>query len=112
MISSFDNFISYGPQAIASNPPLLDMLIDIFQTSMTSEALGAEDRNSACKLAESMFLNLRGLIDRVRALPFPSHHSDTVTGCSYHPRPVSRYHHPQKRRGRADHNFFSISACA
>lgn len=35
----------------------------MFETVMTSRNLGAEDRCCACKLAEAMLLNLRGIID-------------------------------------------------
>lgn len=41
------------------------MLIDMFDTAMTSPSLGADDRVAACKLGEAMLLYLRGNIDEV-----------------------------------------------
>lgn len=69
MLGALDNFISYGSEAFAQNPQYLDIAIDIFETAMSSTALGAADRITACKLAESVLLNLRGAADRVRAHP-------------------------------------------
>lgn len=68
MLGSLDNFISYGSEVFAQNPKYLDMIVDIFETAMTSSALGATDRVTACSLGESVMLNLRGACDRVRGI--------------------------------------------
>jgi hypothetical protein len=64
MIASLDNFISFGGDTFASQPEYLDRLLDIFESAMTSTQLGATDRMHACKLAESVMLNIRGRSDR------------------------------------------------
>ena len=65
MLTSLDNFISYGGDVIASNAQYLGMILDIFETTMQSLNLGAVDRVAACKLAESVLLNMRGKVDSV-----------------------------------------------
>ena len=42
------------------------MLLDIFETTMQSAALGAADRVTAFRLGESILLNMRGRADKVR----------------------------------------------
>lgn len=66
MLPALDNFISYGPEAFKSNADYRRMVLDIYTTAMNSDQLGENDRVNGCKLAESMFLNLRGHIDEVR----------------------------------------------
>ena len=39
------------------------MLVDIYTTSINSDHLGENDAVNGCKLAESMLLNLRGMVD-------------------------------------------------
>ena len=73
MLPSLDNFISYGGQHIAQTPAYIQMLVEIFDTTITSPHLGAEERCCACKIAESMLLNMRGTIDQVRCARLPTH---------------------------------------
>ncbi|KAJ7250056.1 armadillo-type protein [Mycena haematopus] len=63
MLPSLDNFVSYGSDVIKTRPDYQRMLLDIYQTSITSEQLGENDRVNGCKLAESILLNLRGSVD-------------------------------------------------
>ncbi|KAJ7019445.1 armadillo-type protein [Mycena alexandri] len=63
MLPSLDNFVSYGSDVIKTRPEYQRMLLDIYQTSITSEQLGENDRVNGCKLAESILLNLRGSVD-------------------------------------------------
>lgn len=68
MAGTLDNIVSFGGATLAASEQYKGMLLDMFETVMTSRMLGAEDRCAACKLAEAMLLNLRGSIDEVRAL--------------------------------------------
>ena len=68
MIASLDNYVSFGGNAFVQHPDYLDRLLDIFETAMTNLSLGASDRIQACKLAESVMLNLRGHTDRVSSV--------------------------------------------
>ncbi|KAF9065181.1 armadillo-type protein [Rhodocollybia butyracea] len=63
MLPSLDNFISYGAETIKQRTDYKQMLFDIYNTSITSDHLGENDRVNGCKLAESMLLNLRGHVD-------------------------------------------------
>ncbi|KAK7048757.1 importin N-terminal domain-containing protein [Favolaschia claudopus] len=63
MLPSLDNFVSYGSEVIKTRPDYQRMLLDIYQTSITSAQLGENDRVNGCKLAESILLNLRGSVD-------------------------------------------------
>ena len=65
MLTSLDNFLSFGANVIAARQDYLDMVVDIYETTMQSTALGAQDRVAACKLAESVLLNVRGGADPV-----------------------------------------------
>lgn len=65
MYGCIDNFIAFGSEGLAVNPEYRRMMIDMFDTVMTSRDLGAEDRNTACKLGEALLLHLRGQIDEV-----------------------------------------------
>jgi len=73
MLPSLDNFLSYGSDVIKATPDYKRMLVDIYQTSITSEHLGENDKVNGSKLAESVLLNLRGHVDEVRPLPFLIH---------------------------------------
>ncbi|KAI0769096.1 ARM repeat-containing protein [Trametes elegans] len=63
MLPSLDNFVSFGTEVFKARPDYRQMVLDIYQTSITSEHLGENDAVNGCKLAESMLLNLRGCID-------------------------------------------------
>ena len=63
MLPSLDNFVSFGVDVFKARPDYCQMILDIYQTSITSDHLGENDAVNGCKLAESMLLNLRGAID-------------------------------------------------
>ena len=63
MLPSLDNFVSFGVEAFKARADYRQMVLDIYQTSISSENLGENDAVNGCKLAESMLLNLRGMID-------------------------------------------------
>ncbi|RPD62608.1 ARM repeat-containing protein [Lentinus tigrinus ALCF2SS1-7] len=63
MLPSLDNFVSFGGDVFKQRPDYRQMVLDIYQTSITSDHLGENDAVNGCKLAESMLLNLRGSID-------------------------------------------------
>lgn len=63
MLPSLDNFVSFGVDVFKQRPDYRQMVLDIYQTSITSDHLGENDAVNGCKLAESMLLNLRGGID-------------------------------------------------
>ncbi|KAI0647875.1 ARM repeat-containing protein [Trametes meyenii] len=63
MLPSLDNFVSFGTEMFKARPDYRQMVLDIYQTSITSDHLGENDAVNGCKLAESMLLNLRGHID-------------------------------------------------
>ncbi|KAH9924352.1 ARM repeat-containing protein [Epithele typhae] len=63
MLPSLDNFVSFGIDAFKSRADYRQMVLDIYQTSMSSDHLGENDAVNGCKLAESMLLNLRGSVD-------------------------------------------------
>lgn len=68
MFPFFDNIVSYGSPTFTTNSEYRVILVDLFNTAMTTPELGADDRCVACKIGESMLLNLRGNIDEVRPL--------------------------------------------
>ncbi|KXN84333.1 hypothetical protein AN958_12748 [Leucoagaricus sp. SymC.cos] len=63
MLPSLDNFLSFGSDVIKARPEYKQMLFDIYNTAMTNDQLGENDRINGSKLAESMLLNLRGSLD-------------------------------------------------
>lgn len=65
MSGFLDNCVSFGGATLSTRSDYRQMLIEFFDTVMTSRTLGAEDRCVACKLAEVMLLNLRGNMDEV-----------------------------------------------
>ena len=68
MLPSLDNFISYGSDIIQQRADYKMMILDIYQTAIKSDQLGEIDRVNACKLIESLLLNLRGHVDDVSTL--------------------------------------------
>lgn len=66
MSGFLDNCVNFGGDVLATNGEYRKMLLDFYDTVMTSRNLGAEDRCVACKLGEAMLLSLRGNIDEVR----------------------------------------------
>ena len=87
MLPSLDNFLSYGSDVIKATPDYKRMLVDIYQTSITSEHLGENDKVNGSKLAESVLLNLRGHVDEVRSVQFLLHQEHDLT-CSLLPVPA------------------------
>ncbi|KAK7054442.1 Nonsense-mediated mRNA decay protein 5 [Paramarasmius palmivorus] len=70
MLAPLDNFVSYGHEVIKNRPDYKQMLVDIYQTSLTNKQLGENDGVNGCKLAESVLLNLRGHVDDVSGRSF------------------------------------------
>lgn len=62
---SIDNYLQYGSAEIGENQQLKEILFDIFHTVMTNEGgrFGAEDKATACSIAQKMLLSLNGKID-------------------------------------------------
>ncbi|GAA5866795.1 hypothetical protein JCM3774_001803 [Rhodotorula dairenensis] len=63
MFGFLDNCVNYGADVLSTNVEYRRCVLEIFDMCMTSRALGAEDRVIACKLAEALFLRLRGQVD-------------------------------------------------
>ncbi|KAF8125741.1 armadillo-type protein [Boletus edulis] len=63
MLPSLDNFVSYGADVFKARPDYRQKVLDIYETAMTNESLGDNDRINGCKLAESILLNLIGHVD-------------------------------------------------
>ena len=63
MVPSLDNYLTYGAETIATRPDYLAAFADIINTVFESDRTSIPDKLCACKLAESMMLNLRGHID-------------------------------------------------
>ncbi|TRM60552.1 armadillo-type protein [Schizophyllum amplum] len=58
-----DNMLSYGSDTFKQRADYRQMVVDIYVTGMTATQLGDNDRVNACKLVESILLNLRGAVD-------------------------------------------------
>ena len=69
MLPVLDNMLSYGSDVFKQRADYRQMVVDIYVTAMTASQLGDNDRVNACKLVESILLNLRGAVDDVRSLP-------------------------------------------
>jgi len=65
MLPALDNFISYGSEMFKARHDYRQMMLDIYQTAISSTQLGENDRINGCKIAESLLLNCRGHIDDV-----------------------------------------------
>ncbi|KAM0754334.1 ARM repeat-containing protein [Meredithblackwellia eburnea MCA 4105] len=63
MFPFFDNVVAFGGDYLATNAHYRGLVVDLFSSAMTATELGAADRCTACKLGESMLLNMRGNID-------------------------------------------------
>ncbi|KTW27052.1 hypothetical protein T552_02544 [Pneumocystis carinii B80] len=57
------NYILYGKEEIISNSTYLTIIYDIIETMFAAEEFTIQDRIHACKLIESVFLNLKGHVD-------------------------------------------------
>lgn len=67
MLPSLDNYMSYGKEVFFARPDYCEMIVDMYETAMSSPHLGEGDRVNACQLIEAFLLNLRGHVDDVRA---------------------------------------------
>lgn len=72
MLPSLDNFMSYGKEVFFTRPDYCEMIVDIFESAMTSQHLGEGDRVIACQLIEAFLLNLRDHVDDVGRLSAPN----------------------------------------
>lgn len=62
MLATYDNVITYGSAVFENNAELRHMVLDIFNTAMTSDQLGLSDQVAACKLADVFLLVLKSSI--------------------------------------------------
>jgi hypothetical protein len=58
-----DNYLSFGTNVIAENQAYKDILFDYFFTVFETKRLGHQDQISACRLMETVLLNLPGQVD-------------------------------------------------
>ena len=58
-----DNYITFGADVIAENQEYKEMLFDYFFTAFKTTRLGQQDHISACKLMETILLNLPSQVD-------------------------------------------------
>ncbi len=63
MQTTLDNIISYGSAQLVADAAALGLIVDIVETTMTSEDFGEHERTYGCKLIESLLLNCRGHLD-------------------------------------------------
>ncbi len=64
MLPALDNFIAYGREQLAQNPAYVQAVVEMIVETFRNDRFGAMDRICACKLAESLMLNLRGHVDQ------------------------------------------------
>jgi hypothetical protein len=58
-----DNYIVFGAEVISKNPGYKDIIFDYFFTIFTTKHMGQADHIAACRLVESVLLNLPGQVD-------------------------------------------------
>ncbi|KAK9371093.1 armadillo-type protein [Lipomyces kononenkoae] len=64
LLPALENYIIYGAEEMKTNSNYIAAMIDIVNTVFTSdERLGAIDRTDACRLVQTLLLNLRGGMD-------------------------------------------------
>lgn len=63
MLPCLENYITFGPDMLASNRDYQAMVFDIIQSVFVNDRLGVQDRLAVTKLAQMFLLNLRGHID-------------------------------------------------
>lgn len=66
MLPSLDNFMSYGKEVFYARADYCEIILDIYESTMANTQGGENDCVTACKLIESLLLNLRGHVDQVR----------------------------------------------
>ena len=72
MLPSLDNFMSYGKEVFYARSDYCEIILDIYESTMANTQCGENDCVTACKLTESLLLNLRGHVDQVREPLFVS----------------------------------------
>lgn len=87
MLPSLDNFMSYGKEVFYVRADYCEIILDIYESTMANTQGGENDCVTACKLIESLLLNLRGHVDQVRVPCFVSTYR-LITRCS----PYRSYH--------------------
>ncbi|KAK4050929.1 Nonsense-mediated mRNA decay protein 5 [Microbotryomycetes sp. JL221] len=68
MSGFIDNCVTYGSNVLSTNTEYRKLLINFYNTIMSSTNLGADDRIVASKLSDSILLNLHGQIDEILPL--------------------------------------------
>ena len=63
ILPPLDNYLSFGADVIAENQEYKDMLFDYFFTVFGTARLSQQDQISACRLMESILLNLPNKVD-------------------------------------------------
>lgn len=63
IVPPLDNYLTFGTDVIAENPAYKDMLFDYFFSVFETKRLGHQDHISACRLMETILLNLPGQVD-------------------------------------------------
>ncbi|KAK9456600.1 armadillo-type protein [Dipodascopsis uninucleata] len=91
LLPSLENYILYGAEQMKSNSDYVRALIDIVNTVFTNDdRLGAIDRTDACRLIQTMLLNLKGYMDEYipylisLSLGRLSENSDSLKNKSYY----------------------------
>jgi hypothetical protein len=64
MLPSLDNFMSYGKEVFYARADYCEIILDIYESTMANTQGGENDCVTACKLIESLLLNLRGHVIR------------------------------------------------
>lgn len=99
MLPSLDNFLSYGADVFKARPDYRQNVLDIYEGAMTNKNLGDSDKINACKLAESVLLNLAGHVDDVRYdLVRPTQCIDIPFSLEAPPKYHQNRHRPHRRR--------------
>ena len=73
MLPSLDNFMSYGKEVFYARADYCEIILDIYESTMANTQGGENDCVTACKLIESLLLNLRGHVDQARVPLFCLH---------------------------------------
>lgn len=63
MLPALENFVTYGYEALVTQRPYLEAIVDMIRTIFKDDKVGGVDRICGCKLAEILMLTLRGHID-------------------------------------------------
>jgi len=83
MLPSLDNFMSYGKEVFYARPDYCEIILDIYESTMANTQGGENDCVTACKLIESLLLNLRGHVDQVR-VPLSATEYRLIIRCSFY----------------------------